>query len=459
MTNTIEGLRVNQWGVEATRAAGTLTVDTQPTALDTFTIGSKVFDFVASGANEEGEINVGADLPAAKVNIVAAINGTDGWNAPHPEVTAGAFGSDDVVITARLPGPAGDALETTETFTAGTNVFDATTLGGTTAGAFARGTAVAATSKIAIERLEWGDDDENIYRPGFANGLLIRNRGQATPVQHGSRFNFSDQPMVWEQLMHWLTMAVTGTPVITWETGGAVDVYRWTFTRNPAANPQPLSWTLQRRFTDGSSNIDQRIPYCMLSEFGLSYAQNEHLRMSGSGFGRRFESSAITGALALPAAQIGVSALSTVDVDDSWANLGNTLLAEQVVGWNFSVPTGFMPLTTAEGREDLDWTKHQINGGEVGLGLNLTCLLDPTTYAAELAAAEAGTLRAVQVNVTGNGGRAAAFKMLMTHEKPTLFRIGEQDGQDIVEMSLVETSDGTNFFEAVIDHPTIGVLA
>lgn len=116
-----------------TKSQGTLTVDTNPTAADTMTIGSTVYTFVETG-QEAGEILIGVDVAATQLNIVAAINGTDGVNTAHASVSAAAFSSDDSVITALVGGVAGDSIATTETFTAGTNVFDAATLGTTTAG-------------------------------------------------------------------------------------------------------------------------------------------------------------------------------------------------------------------------------------------------------------------------------------------------------------------------------------
>lgn len=119
----------------ATKSQGTLTVDTQPTAGDTMTIGTTVYTFTADGtANAAGEIDVGANLGDAQLNIVNAINGIDGINTAHPDVTAAAFNANASVITAKVGGVVGDTIATTETFTAGTNVFDAATLGTTTAG-------------------------------------------------------------------------------------------------------------------------------------------------------------------------------------------------------------------------------------------------------------------------------------------------------------------------------------
>ena len=122
-------------GGSTVKSQGTLTVDTQPTVGDTMTIDGKVFTFTAdTTADEDGEIDVGTDLADAKTNIVAAINGTDGVNTAHTSVTAAAFSGNDCVLTAIKGGTAGDSIATTETFTAGTNVFDAATLGTTTAG-------------------------------------------------------------------------------------------------------------------------------------------------------------------------------------------------------------------------------------------------------------------------------------------------------------------------------------
>jgi hypothetical protein len=119
----------------AAKAQGTLTLPTQPTVGDTMTIGSKVYTFTTDEtAAADGEIDVGADLADAKTLIVAAINGTDGINTAHTQVSAADFAGNDCVITALIGGTAGNAIATTETFTAVGNVFDATSLGTTTAG-------------------------------------------------------------------------------------------------------------------------------------------------------------------------------------------------------------------------------------------------------------------------------------------------------------------------------------
>jgi hypothetical protein len=122
--------------VNAVASAGTLTIAEPVTATNTMTIGTTVYTFMAVGtANEAGEIDLGANEAATKVEIVKAIKGTDGYNTAHPLVDcASAFSGDDLVITARVAGVAGDLIATTETFTHDDNIFDDVTLGTTVAG-------------------------------------------------------------------------------------------------------------------------------------------------------------------------------------------------------------------------------------------------------------------------------------------------------------------------------------
>lgn len=457
--NTLEGLRIVQAGIEGVKAQGTLTMDTQPTAGDTVTVGAIVYTWRAIvDTDAAGEISIGADLAAAKLNFVAAINGLDAFNTqPNPYASAAAFIANVCTLTARIPGPAGNSIATTETFTAGTNVFNAATLGTTTSGSMARGTAVPATTRLAVEQLDWGDDDENIYIPQVQNGMLIANSAPGVAVQHGTRFSLPEQAAIWEQLPLWLGMAIEGVPTLTGPAGGP---HVHTFTRDPTVNPNPLAVTLQRRYDNGlGDEIDERAPYAMLSELGFAFAVNEHLRISGAGFARKFESSPITGGLTLPDFEVGVSALSAIYVDSSWANVGNTLLAEQVIGWNLRIGTGIFPRHTAEARTALDYTKHQINGREVTLRLEVTCLLDPTTYAAEQTAANGRDLRAVQVRVIGSDSRVLEIDMLMQHEKPGLWAPGVDQGQDTVTYTFVGSTDNTNFLRAILTLPDTFALA
>lgn len=125
-------IRLNLSGGTTVKAQGTLTMDTRMTIGDTFTIGTMTYT-VATTPTNPGDVARGADAAGSRAAVIAAINGTDGINSADANVVASAS-TGVVILTAIVGGTVGNAIATTETFAAGTNVFDAATLGTTTAG-------------------------------------------------------------------------------------------------------------------------------------------------------------------------------------------------------------------------------------------------------------------------------------------------------------------------------------
>lgn len=126
-------LPTNGTAINGATSQGTLTMDTKPLADDTLTIGTTTYTFVATPA-ATGDVAIGAAVANSQANLVTAINDGDSFNDASTVVTAGDFSGDDCVLTAVVEGVAGDSIATTETFDEATNVFDAATLGTTTAG-------------------------------------------------------------------------------------------------------------------------------------------------------------------------------------------------------------------------------------------------------------------------------------------------------------------------------------
>ena len=113
----------------AVKATGTLTLATKPTADDTITIGTTIYTFNVTGTGP-GAVAIGAAIADSKLALVAAINGTDANATPHPQVVATAFSGDDMVITAKLSGTAGNAIATTTDLNDGTDDFAAEAMSG-----------------------------------------------------------------------------------------------------------------------------------------------------------------------------------------------------------------------------------------------------------------------------------------------------------------------------------------
>ena len=437
-----QALHLFQWGPELTAPATVvLTLDTIPTnAVDTMLLGSTTYTF-RNAATVQGDILIGT-LPATKTAIIAALNGTDGLNPPNGAVkAAAAWNVNDLTITARSRGTGGNSIPSTETFTAVTNVFATTTL---LSGTGARGTLVPATSKMIVEDIDFEPLDKNI-RPDLAKGLLMANRGNEQAISRGTKWIAKDQPLSFEQLQNWLSM-LTGNFVVT---PGAPNV--WVFTWSPLLPPDPITWTMERRLSDGTAYVDQRFGYAMMQKIGFKHGQNKEVSFNATGFARRIQAGPITSSLTMPAPHIPSSAEVSVYIDSSWANLGNTLVSDQVYGGDLDIDTGFIPIVTSPGRSDLDFGTYGVNAKNVQATYKPTMLLAPgLQYNTEKTAAEAATLRAVRVQIDDTASRQIQIDMLMKHEAASMFKIGEFQGSDVVAMNLVGSTDDTNFWRITL---------
>lgn len=437
----ITDLRVFQWGKETVNAFNTLTVDTLPTANDTITIDGEVYTVVASGA-VAGQINVGANLAAFQTNFVAAINGTDSINVPHPSVRAGAFVANVSRISARLSGTAGNSIATTETFTAVTNIFSGAVL----SGGLDAGVAVPATSRMLVADLDLEPTDQ-VYHPPLLRGLIQRYKGLEIVIERGTNFNIPDSTAFFEQIPNWLSMSVRGGVLPT-----GSGPYTYDFVRDPTQHPDLDTWTLERRLSDGVNHIDREAAYAFLRNIVFRGAQNQPVMFSAQGSARRIQSSTLTASITAPTAEAMLSSSSALYIDTTWGGLGGTQILGQILNWEISWQTGYAPLFTIDGRSDLDFTVPAISSENTQLMLRVTMLVNPDTgqFATEQAAAEAQTLRAVRVQVNGTSSRRVRFDMLVKHNLGSLFKVGEFEGQDVVEMELVETTDGSNLFRVEV---------
>jgi hypothetical protein len=123
-----------QW--PAVKAQGKLTLQNQPSAGETITLGTKTYSFVASlVTNTDGQIVIGGNVTATRANVMAAVNlsGLPGSQyatatSLNGDVEATAIIGNDVIFTAKTGGTAGNSIASTSTLVA-PNAFDAATLG------------------------------------------------------------------------------------------------------------------------------------------------------------------------------------------------------------------------------------------------------------------------------------------------------------------------------------------
>lgn len=312
-----------------------------------------------------------------------------------------------------------------------------------------RGTSVPATSKILVPFIDFEPTDAFYRATTEARGLIQRNKGYETVIGRGSRFTVPDAPVIVEQMQNWLSMSVKGGVA-----GVASAPTTWTYTRSPVADPALQSWTLERRLNSGGTFIDEEWAYALLSKIGWKGGENQPLMFNAEGFARRVQSSTHTAALSLPTPEIAINSLTKVYIDSTWATLGTTVVAGQMIDWDLSFMTGVAPMITMDQRPDQDFQGYVLSSENVQLALKLRMLVKPGSfqYATEKTAAEAGTIRAVRIQYDGAAARQIQWDMLLKHTQASVFKIGEFQGQDIVEMNFEETADGTNLFQVKVSN-------
>lgn len=184
-----------------TMSQGTLTIGAQPTVGDEMVIGNVTYTFVANDAiPSAGDILIGGittPLLDAQANIVAALNGTDGVNTKNADVEVTAFSGNDLVITARIGGVAGNLIATTATFTDGvSNYFDATELGTTTAGLDCTGENAATAIDGAVTLYDTEGVSTSISMPDMTfTKIVAGNFGTAT-ISTMSGASFASTTMI-----------------------------------------------------------------------------------------------------------------------------------------------------------------------------------------------------------------------------------------------------------------------
>lgn len=305
------------------------------------------------------------------------------------------------------------------------------------------GTDLATTSKLLCTSFSAKPMSER-YVPEVLRGLMQRNRGFETVMKHWTEFDFGG-PVSYEQLQNLLCSAMGIN--VTSPTG--LSPYVWTFTKNPAVVPTPCTFTIERDEYDGSTHIGQAWHYVVITELTISFAEGQPLMFAAKAFGRRVQTETITAAQSLPTPEIPPTALASVYIDTTFAGLGGTQVASQVLAASVTIKNGAVPLWTLDARSDLDFTTIGYDVKDIQINASVTAYLGGQ-YATEKTAAEAQSLRALHLAIAGTSSRALTLGGIFKYATPGLHDFGENNGQRTVLMNLEESSDGTNLFKAVL---------
>jgi hypothetical protein len=317
------------------------------------------------------------------------------------------------------------------------------------------GTAVAAAAAggLAIPTMDFDGTDEMV-RPQFARGYLIGNTGSEFVANRGVKWSIPEHPLNFQQVLHWLLMSI-GT--ITNPVASPTGVYTWDWSRAllPGTVPIPDAFTFERRISDGTNFTDAEWSYATCTDWTIAGKPSGELGMSVNGFARRRQNSTLTPGINPQAVLNAVNSRVKVYINSTYATIGTTAIAGQVLDWSLTFESGFKPGYTTDNRADQDFTIVLFDPRSTHFHLKLKMLV-LTQWAAELALGEqigsqslAG-IRYIRIEITHpteivtGSAYLLRFDMVAITDKASMTQLSEQDGQMIFDASFSETANGVN---------------
>lgn len=198
------------------------------------------------------------------------------------------------------------------------------------------GTAVAADTMLGMT-CTLPEDDREVHVPRVEMGLRMTRYLDAAIVKRleANGVGLEDSDGIYYQAFPLLfSSSIVGniTP-----SAGAGDDYTWTFPA-PNTGAEALdTFTLEH----GDDAGGYEIPYCITKSWTITGdCDGGDANMSAELVGHFVDQTTMTGGLSLPTMTLLQGKRTRVYVDSSWANLGNTELADCLVNWEVAFEGG-----------------------------------------------------------------------------------------------------------------------
>lgn len=318
--------------------------------------------------------------------------------------------------------------------------------------------AVAATKKVGVKDFLIRVSDE-LMREDILKGLAISNRGNEVVSFRGVEWEVPESPVYFDELHYWIGMAL----VRPTKTGAGPFV--WTGTLVPTAvqsrDMRTIEFGMGSHVSPGD-NSDWEVPACFVKEIEFTGAANGYTMMSLRGEGRRLQPSTRTPALSFFPTVAAPVSLSSVRIDSTWAGIGTTAIVGQVIGWRWKFFTGLFSQFTTDGRADQDYNMVLFNPEECKweCEIDVKAALNTGQWQTEKTAAEANTLRAVEIRLDGPSANfQAKLQGLFKHTKASVFPDGRQDGEITAKLSLEGSTDDTNALAMIVTNNQTAAIA
>lgn len=227
-------------------------------------------------------------------------------------------------------------------------------------------------------------------------GILPRTDRSYIPYVLGA-MRFEDTPATYEQLPWLLACGVENVQTGSADGAGSGKVYQFDF-------PTTQENTICTATLEGGDNQqEEQFTYGFVEAFTISGNAQETCMMSGDWKGRQVAPGTFTAALSPEAVEEILFQKGTLYIDTSGGTFGGTQKTQTMIGFDFSMNTGWIPQFTGDG--NLYFTFKKNVGPEATLGV--TFEHDATAVAIK-AAYLAETEQLVRVKVEGSALTTAA---------------------------------------------------
>lgn len=281
-----------------------------------------------------------------------------------------------------------------------------------------------------VDATEYLNPDEDI-------GTLFPGTRSYLPFQSGT-LTLDETPATFEQLPILLCAGVEAVTTGTIDSSG----YVYQFDVPPASTLNSIS-PLTVEYGD-NVRVDE-CNYMFVKSFSLSGASKEAWMMGAELEGRAVADAEFT-SLTPPTVEEMLFGKSQLWIDTT--TIGTTTITSVWLGFSLDCPTGWQAIFSGDGQKYFSTIKSSGFKDNPPTG-TITLEHDSTHAVAEMTAARAGTVRLIKVQCLGTALTSASaytyktFILNAAIKYTSVPEIGDQDGDDVIELPFQVVSNGT----------------
>ena len=219
-----------------------------------------------------------------------------------------------------------------------------------------RGSPVAATRSLLYETGTFRRQEFLRTLEAQKPGNLARAVNPSYTMRNHSELDIA-MPLDFEQV---LLPLLSGVDTVTPSQPDATNLpntHLWEVDVPVSTRPSPTAFTFEVTETDFSNEYETEFSYGLTSAITLEATDDDVPTLSFTIFGRKGIVSAKTAALTSLDLHHTGSLKWSVFVDNAWANLGNTQIAGEILGFTWTLEGFLFPRFLKDGRDDLDFSQ------------------------------------------------------------------------------------------------------